>query len=65
MLEMKMKMIICFVQQLSQFWYNEETSTALAKEVVRVVGTIDRVCLISCPTLYSYIKKLNQHCQGK
>ena len=46
--------------QLSQFWYDDETAYDLAKEVNRLTDAIgDRVSVacVSCPTLYSAIKK--------
>lgn len=46
--------------QLSQFWYDDETAFDLAKEVVRlaeVIGDNASVACVSCPTLYSAIKK--------
>ena len=46
--------------QLSQFWYDDETALSLAKEVVRLtqlVGKDASVACISCPTLYTALKK--------
>ena len=56
--------------QLSQFWYDEETAFDLAKEVVRlaeVIGGSASIACISCPTLYSAIKKHfpSSTCKGK
>ena len=46
--------------QLSQFWYDDETALTLAKEVVRladILGEDASVACISCPTLYTAIRK--------
>ena len=46
--------------QLSQFWYDEETALNLAKEIVRLSGTLGKevsVACVSCPTLYLAIRK--------
>ena len=56
--------------QLSQFWYDEETAFDLANEVVRlaeVIGGNASVACVSCPTLYSAIKKHfpSSKCKGK
>ncbi|XP_064472876.1 EEF1A lysine methyltransferase 1-like [Ornithodoros turicata] len=44
--------------QLSQFWYSDETATALANQVIRLCGQNDRIVCISCPTLYRKLKEL-------
>ncbi|XP_077977382.1 EEF1A lysine methyltransferase 1-like [Glandiceps talaboti] len=44
--------------QLSQFWYDEETATALAKEVLSVIGETGRVACLCCPTLYQKLREL-------
>ena len=46
--------------QLSQFWYDDETALTLAKEIVRLANISGKhvsVACVSCPTLYSAIKK--------
>lgn len=49
----------CLVtQQLSQFWYDDRTSQALASEVLRLVGETGSVACISCPTLYKQLRKV-------
>ena len=42
---------------LSQFWYSEETSKALAKECLRCVGPNGSIACISAPSVYVAIKK--------
>lgn len=44
--------------QLSQFWYDEETSTRLANEVLSVAGQTGSIACISCPTLYHKLREL-------
>ncbi|XP_034245449.1 EEF1A lysine methyltransferase 1 [Thrips palmi] len=44
--------------QLSQFWYDDHTANALAKEALRCVGEEGRIALISCPTLYRPLAQL-------
>ncbi|XP_067010570.2 EEF1A lysine methyltransferase 1 [Anabrus simplex] len=44
--------------QLSQFWYDDNTALALAKEAARAAGDTGSVALISCPTLFNKLKKL-------
>ncbi|XP_043260700.1 EEF1A lysine methyltransferase 1 [Colletes gigas] len=43
--------------QLSQFWYNDETTDNLAKGTINSTETNGKIALISCPTLYSKLKK--------
>ncbi|GLG99395.1 Protein-lysine N-methyltransferase CG9154, partial [Gryllus bimaculatus] len=45
--------------QLSQFWYSEETASALASEAIRVTENRGKIALISCPTLYPKLKSLS------
>lgn len=42
--------------QLSQFWYNEETTQILSEAAISQCNNNGRISLISCPTLYSPIK---------
>ena len=42
---------------LSQFWYNDETSKILAKECLRCAGADGRIACISAPSIYVAIKK--------
>ncbi|KAL1467861.1 hypothetical protein MTO96_025939 [Rhipicephalus appendiculatus] len=44
--------------QLSQFWYSDETATALAKEALRAAGPGGAIACISCPTLYAKLREL-------
>lgn len=46
--------------ELSQFWYDEETSSQLAKECLRLIpnSATGRIACISCPTLYKSLRKL-------
>ncbi|XP_059468475.1 EEF1A lysine methyltransferase 1 [Neocloeon triangulifer] len=45
--------------QLSQFWYDDETADRLAKEVLKAAGPEGKIALVSCPTLYTRLKKSN------
>ncbi|XP_054016300.1 EEF1A lysine methyltransferase 1 [Hylaeus anthracinus] len=45
--------------QLSQFWYDEETTDTLIKGAINSTGAHGKIALISCPTLY---KKLKNNC---
>ncbi|KJH46814.1 hypothetical protein DICVIV_07140 [Dictyocaulus viviparus] len=45
--------------QLSQFWYSTETALTLCKEINHIAGSDGRIALISCPTLMSYLPKMN------
>lgn len=49
--------------QLSQFWYDNNTSLKLAKEALRIAGSEGIICLISCPTLFSKLKFLSPDCR--
>lgn len=51
--------------QLSQFWYNEETAITLAKLAIKIAGDSGSIALISCPTVYKYIKKEDSNCTVK
>ncbi|KAJ1423319.1 DNA methylase, N-6 adenine-specific, conserved site [Sesbania bispinosa] len=43
--------------RLSQFWYNTETAKTIAEEVLTLCDGVDsRVACIACPTLYAYLK---------
>ena len=55
--------------QLSQFWYDEKTSSDLANEVMKLAeakGLNTSIACISCPTLYTSIKKMfpKTKCRG-
>lgn len=43
--------------QLSQFWYDEETTDTLVKGAINSTEADGRIALISCPTLYKKLKK--------
>lgn len=45
-------------QQLSQFWYDEDTIEVLAQEAIHTVGPDGKIALISCPSLFPKIKAL-------
>lgn len=53
-----------YLQQLSQFWYDEETTQRLSEEAVTRVGKQGSIALISCPTLYPKIKQLASETKG-
>ncbi|KAK7478864.1 hypothetical protein BaRGS_00029845 [Batillaria attramentaria] len=44
--------------QLSQFWYDEETASRLAREALNVAGATGRIACVSSPTAYKKIKEL-------
>lgn len=52
-----MVIFINFLQQLSQFWYDENTCDRIVDCVLQTVGPNSSVALISCPTLYKTFKK--------
>ncbi|XP_017880144.1 EEF1A lysine methyltransferase 1 [Ceratina calcarata] len=43
--------------QLSQFWYDNETTDALVRGAIKSTESDGRIALISCPTLYNKLKK--------
>ncbi|XP_076392913.1 EEF1A lysine methyltransferase 1 isoform X2 [Megachile rotundata] len=43
--------------QLSQFWYDDETINTLVKGAINSTMNNGKIALISCPTLYSALKK--------
>lgn len=45
------------LQQLSQFWYNDETIEALVRGALNSTPKNGQIALISCPTLYRKLKK--------
>lgn len=45
------------LQQLSQFWYNDDTTEAFVRGVLNSTPANGKVALISCPTLYGRLKK--------
>lgn len=45
------------LQQLSQFWYDENTCDRIVECVKNKVGLNSTVALISCPTLYKTFKE--------
>uniref|UniRef100_UPI00398ED506 EEF1A lysine methyltransferase 1 isoform X1 n=1 Tax=Pristiophorus japonicus TaxID=55135 RepID=UPI00398ED506 len=46
------------VSQLSQFWYNDETSLRLAQEAIEAAGSDGRIACISAPSVYQKLKQL-------
>jgi len=46
-----------YLQQLSQFWYDDLTADKLTEEVLKAAGPEGKIALLSCPTLFSRIKK--------
>ncbi|XP_076289872.1 EEF1A lysine methyltransferase 1 [Lasioglossum baleicum] len=51
---------ICFDEnwQLSQFWYDDNTTDTLVKGAINSTNSDGKIALISCPTLYSKLKKV-------
>lgn len=43
--------------QLSQFWYDEETTDTFVKGALNATESTGKIALISCPTIYSKLKK--------
>ncbi|KAK2588044.1 hypothetical protein KPH14_004113 [Odynerus spinipes] len=43
--------------QLSQFWYDENTTNMIAKGAINSTPADGKIALISCPTLYPQLKK--------
>ncbi|XP_003486580.1 EEF1A lysine methyltransferase 1 [Bombus impatiens] len=43
--------------QLSQFWYDDKTTDTLVKGAIQCTESDGKIALISCPTLYSKLKK--------
>lgn len=48
--------ILCS-QQLSQFWYDDDTAVKLSEEVCYQIPHSGKIALIGCPSLYYFIKK--------
>lgn len=46
-----------FLQQLSQFWYNLNTTETLVDVAIKLITTSGKIALISCPTLYPKMKE--------
>lgn len=44
-------------QQLSQFWYDDETVETLTKTIAKCIDNGGKIALVSCPTLYKKMKK--------
>jgi hypothetical protein len=51
-------------QQLSQFWYDDETAAYLSRKALRAAGPTGKIALISCPTLYKKLKSEAHNTQG-
>ncbi|KAF4532815.1 hypothetical protein B566_EDAN002665 [Ephemera danica] len=51
--------------QLSQFWYDEETTNKLSEEILRATVENGKIALISCPTLYKRIKSTSTGHTGR
>ena len=49
---------------LSQFWYDDQTSETLARECVRIAGEQGKIACISAPSAYTAIKKHFPQSQG-
>nr|CAG4646447.1 EOG090X0ABW [Macrothrix elegans] len=44
--------------QLSQFWYDDDTTETLTKAVLKLAGDNGNIACISCPTLYRHLRKV-------
>ena len=47
--------------QLSQFWYDDDTTHTLSNAAISLCNEYGNVALISCPTLYPTIKSIITH----
>uniref|UniRef100_A0A8D0WJP7 EEF1A lysine methyltransferase 1 n=1 Tax=Sus scrofa TaxID=9823 RepID=A0A8D0WJP7_PIG len=47
-------------QQLSQFWYNQETALRLAEEAVAAAGDGGRIACVSAPSVYRTLRRLHR-----
>lgn len=45
------------LQQLSQFWYDETTINTLVQIALKTVGSLGKIALISCPSLFTKIRQ--------
>ncbi|CAM4769375.1 unnamed protein product [Rotaria magnacalcarata] len=45
------------INQLSQFWYNNETATRLMNEVIAILPQNGKCACIACPTVWSLMRK--------
>jgi hypothetical protein len=52
------------LQQLSQFWYDEETILSLIRGAVNCTFNEGKIALISCPTLYKQLTNIAEERQG-
>ncbi|MEE6472708.1 hypothetical protein FKM82_009697 [Ascaphus truei] len=52
---------LIFPQQLSQFWYSDETALCLAKEGIAASETNGRIACVSAPSIYQKLKGLAGH----
>ncbi|KAL4663953.1 hypothetical protein H8959_003486 [Pygathrix nigripes] len=46
------------VNQLSQFWYSQETALRLAQEAIAAVGEGGRIACVSAPSVYQKLREL-------
>ncbi|GIY54333.1 EEF1A lysine methyltransferase 1 [Caerostris extrusa] len=46
--------------ELSQFWYDQETSTTLAKVALKCAGDKGRIACVSSPSVYHQLKTLSE-----
>lgn len=58
--------VFVFFQQLSQFWYNDETKRILSIVCKKLISTFNgsdgkvNIALLSCPSLYDSIRKVDE-----
>ncbi|XP_058293778.1 EEF1A lysine methyltransferase 1 isoform X2 [Hylobates moloch] len=45
-------------EQLSQFWYSQETALRLAQEAIAAVGEGGRIACVSAPSVYQKLREL-------
>ena len=57
--------LLSLLQQLSQFWYDNETIDKLTKGAINSTENTGKIALVSCPTLYKSIKKNCGDREGK
>lgn len=44
--------------ELSQFWYDDATKSALAKECIEVAGKTGKICCIAAPSVFASTVKI-------
>uniref|UniRef100_A0A9L0K5J2 EEF1A lysine methyltransferase 1 n=1 Tax=Equus asinus TaxID=9793 RepID=A0A9L0K5J2_EQUAS len=53
-------LVLALKQQLSQFWYSQETALQLAKEAITAAGEGGRIACVSAPSVYQKLRELHR-----